>query len=591
MPSRFKVWNAVRFALMLAIVISNESNATGQGASPSPTPRTAQAQSTIQLDGAALIAHWPLADDVDNKTELKLSSVAKGVTFEPVTSGGTTRRAARFNGRDSIIETTDVRDLQLGTDPFSIALWVNVPETLGDSVGDLISQFDKTSRTGFHVGVYSHGGVTNSQPNSRQLHFGIDSGRIESTFKDHGRLGSGVYVFSMCVHRGRLYASTCSAGADQAGHVFRFEGEDRWTDLGSPDKANSISAMATFNGHLYVASSKYRLAGSGLAESENPNFGGSIFRLTDDHQWENCGNVSAETEAIASLIVYRGELYASSLYRPAGFFKYHGGKTWKACSTPEGKRVEAMTLFNDAIYATCYDEGLVFRFDGTSWETVGKIPGATQTYGLGIYRGELYVSEWPQAHVYRYRGGSNWEDVGKLGQELEAMPLLVYNGKMYGGTLPTAEVYRYDDHQLWTKIGQVDHTPDVKYRRAWSMAVYQGRLFVGTLPSGRVTSIETGRNVTCDHALASGWRHVVAVRDSDRLRLFVDGQEVGQSAPFERAEFDLSSQSPLQLGFGAQDHLDGSLCDVRIYRGVLPAVEIARLAAQSSAKSAKPKAE
>ncbi len=579
---------AVCGALSMSIVANDSASVLGQVASPIPATATTQTDNTNQLGGATLIAHWPLLNDAENKTELKLSSSAKGIAFETVTSAGITRRAGRFNGTDSVIETADMRAMQLGADPFSVALWVHVAGTQGDSVGDLISQFDPTSRTGFHVGVYSHGGVTNSQPSTRQLHFGIDAGRREPAFKDHGRLGEGVFVFSMCVHRGRLYASTCNAGSDQAGHVYRFDGEDKWTDLGSPDKANSISAMATFEGQLYVASSKYRLAGSSLAESENASFGGSIFRLSDGDQWEHCGNVSPETEAIASLIVYRGQLYASSLYRPAGFFRYGGGKSWEACPTPDGKRVEAMTVFNDAIYATCYDEGSVFRFDGTAWQAVGMIPGATQTYGFGVYRGELYVSEWPQAHVFRYRGGTAWEDAGKLGQELEAMPLLVYNGKMYGGTLPTAEVYRYDDYQLWTHIGRVDHTPDVKYRRAWSMAVFQGRLFVGTLPSGRVLSIEAGKNVTYDHELADGWHHIAAVRDANQLRLYVDGQSVGQSTPFERTEFDLSSQSPLRLGFGAQDYLDGCLSDVRIYRGALSAEEVATLAASSQEPATKP---
>ena len=190
----------------------------------------------------------------------------------------------------------------------------------------------------------------------------------------------------------------------------------------------------------------------------------------------------------------------------------------------------------------------------------------------------LYVSEWPQAHVFKYQGGAQWEDVGKLGQELEAMPLLVYNGKLYGGTLPTAEVYRYDDHQVWSKIGRVDLTPDVKYRRAWSMAVFQGRLFVGTLPSGRVLSIEAGRNATYDHELVAGWHHIAAVRDTDRLRLYIDGKNIGESAEFSRTDFDLTNSSPIRIGFGAQDYLDGSLSDVRLYRGVLSAEDVANLA-------------
>jgi hypothetical protein len=100
--------------------------------------------------------------------------------------------------------------LSLGTEPFSIALWAQIEESLGDLVGDLISQYDSDSRTGFHLSVYSHGGVTNSQPNSRQLHFGIDPGLIEPEFQDHGRIGDPVYVFSMCVQQGRWYASDLS---------------------------------------------------------------------------------------------------------------------------------------------------------------------------------------------------------------------------------------------------------------------------------------------------------------------------------------------------------------------------------------------
>ena len=68
----------------------------------------------------------------------------------------------------------------------------------------------------------------------------------------------------------------------------------------------------------------------------------------------------------------------------------------------------------------------------------------------------------------------------------------VYNGKLYAGTLPLADVYRYDDNSKWTPVGQLDKTPNVRYRRAWTMAVYQGKLYCGVLPSGHVLSLEAG---------------------------------------------------------------------------------------------------
>ena len=525
-----------------------------------------------------LIGHWPLQNDAADHSAGHLQSVATGIEFD---TGGPSKnlpRAAAFDGCTSMIDIADAQSLKLGTAPFSIAAWVSLKEDIDDVPGDILSQYDPKTRTGFHLGLYSHGGVTNSQANSKQLHFGIDQARIEPEFTDHGRLGSAVYVFSLCVHDGRLYASTCSAGADQAGHVFRFDGDDRWADLGSPDKANAISAMTVFDGSLFVASSKYRLAGSSLAESGNPNIGGKVFRLGLDDQWIPCGTVSPETEAVASLIEYRGRLYAGSLYKPAGFFRYEGGAAWTACPTPDGRRVEALTVFNGGLFATCYDDGLVFRLHGDTWQEVGKIPNATQTYGFAVHDGSLFVSEWPQAHVFRYTGGATWEDAGKLGNELEAMPLLVYNGRMYGGTLPLAQVYRYDGGTDWTNIGRVDRTPDVKYRRAWSMAVYKGRLFVGTLPSGRVLSIEAGRNVTHDKVFPSGWHHVAAVRDPDRLRLYVDGEQVSESESLPLDDLDISTTKPLRIGFGAQDHFQGQMADVRIYRGALSAEQIRMLA-------------
>jgi hypothetical protein len=156
------------------------------------------------------------------------------------------------------------------------------------------------------------------------------------------------------------------------------------------------------------------------------------------------------------------------------------------------------------------------------------------------------------------------------------MALAVYNGKMYVGTLPLAQVYRYDNEGRWTQVGQLDRTPNVRYRRAWSMAVWRGRLFCGTLPSGHVYSMEAGRNASYDYALAPGWHHVAAVRGRERLRLYVDGKEVATSAPLGSAAWDVTNRAPLLVGAGDHDFLRGKLRDVRVYRRALGGREIAR---------------
>ena len=166
-----------------------------------------------------------------------------------------------------------------------------------------------------------------------------------------------------------------------------------------------------------------------------------------------------------------------------------------------------------------------------------------------------------------------------LGEELEVMGMAVHNGKLYAGTLPLAEVYRFDQHPggtfaKWTHVGDLDQTPDVKYRRAWTMAEFQGRLFCGTLPSGRVLSIEAGKNVTYDHELAPGWHHIAATKQGSRLKLYIDGKPVANSASFDPADYDLSSNQPLIIGFGPTDYFNGRLRDLRIYARALTSEDV-----------------
>jgi hypothetical protein len=106
------------------------------------------------------------------------------------------------------------------------------------------------------------------------------------------------------------------------------------------------------------------------------------------------------------------------------------------------------------------------------------------------------------------------------------------------------------------------------------MAVHQGRLFVGTLPSGRVLSIEAGRNATYDRQLSPGWHHIAAVRGASKLKLYIDGSLVSESTAMDANDYDLTTDAPLQIGFGAQDHYRGRIADVRLYRGELSSAQI-----------------
>ncbi|MCY2965610.1 MAG: LamG domain-containing protein, partial [Planctomycetota bacterium] len=132
-------------------------------------------------------------------------------------------------------------------------------------------------------------------------------------------------------------------------------------------------------------------------------------------------------------------------------------------------------------------------------------------------------------------------------------------------------------YEKWNRLVQLDETPNVKYRRAWTMAQYKGRLFCGTLPTGKVWSFAAGTSVTHDRELPTGWHHIAASRIGNRLKLYVDGKPVADSVEFDPAKYDLSTSLPLKLGAGSTDTFRGRLSDVRLYRGTLTAEELKRI--------------
>ncbi|HID75809.1 MAG TPA: LamG domain-containing protein [Planctomycetaceae bacterium] len=526
--------------------------------------------------GKEFMAHFPLDGNAQDVSGNGNHGVVHGVRFVKDTIRGKTRVVGVFDGLDDWIEVPHRDVLRFGKADFSISVWLHTESPLDDIVGDLVSKYDAAARRGFVFNVKHNVGVPTSPANDRHLQFGVDDGSPNLKWTDCGRPGKAVLVYTLTVHGGHLYAGTCVAGKDDAGRVFRYAGGTRWIDCGAPDRCNAVSALASYQGQLYAAVSKYRLRGSALAESENPHRGGRVYRYDGARKWVLVGTLP-NVEAINGLVVFRGKLHASSMYAPAGLFRYEGGNTWNACGSPEGKRVEALCVYNGHLFATGYDEGAVYRYDGRRWTHCGRLGDNTQTYSFAVYEGGLYVGTWRSGRAYRYDGDHRWIDVGRLGNELELMGMSVYNGKLYGGTLPLAEVYRFDGPHSWRKVGRVDHTPNVRYRRAWSMAVFQGKLFVGTLPSGHVWSLESGKSVTHDRSLPAGWIHVAAVRSSDRLRLYVNGRTVATSSVFNSASYDLTNAQPLRIGFGSHDFFHGRMSDLRIYRGALNAGDIEEL--------------
>jgi hypothetical protein len=537
-----------------------------------------------------LIGHWRFSGGADDASGRGNHGRALAVDFTARGPDGTPRGAARFDGRSSYVEVPANPALDLGQGDFTLATWVHTEEALDDVPGDLVSKFDPAARRGLNWCLKSGPGMTNSQANDRNVHFGIDAG-TEPVWSDRGRPGNAVFVMAMAVHDGKLFVGTCEAGPGEAGHVYRYDGGSRWVDCGSPDRCNAVTALAAFGGKLYAGTGRYRLAGSALPESANVNPGGKVVHYDGDGHWVDCGRLPG-VEAVGGMVAFRGNLYVSSMYKPAGFFRYQGGDAWRRCPLPaDGRRVVSLGVFNGDLYAGSYDSCSVARFDGERWETFPALEASGQTYSFEAHAGELFVGSWPNGQVFRLDRGRRWLPAGRLGEEREVMGMAVHNGKLYAGTLPLAEVYRHEGGTRWTLTGRLDLTPGVRYRRAWSMAVFDGRLFCGTLPSGRVHALEAGQSVTFDRALEPGWKHLAAVREGGRLSLYVDETRVTSSPSGSHATpLDLTNREPLRIGFGAHDHFRGCLSDLRLYDRALSTGEIAALARRED-KASRPRRE
>lgn len=530
-----------------------------------------------------LLGHWPLATDARDQGPHNRHGTVRGAVRWSSDPAALVKQFATFDGRTGTIEIPAASGPQLGTADFTLAAWVNLPSELDDLPGDILSQYDPIARRGFQLSIKTNAGVTTTQANFRQLQFGIDNDR-SSPWVDAGRPGNATLAFALAVHRGQLFAGACDHTNAARGHVYRLAAPSTWIDCGAPDNSNAVTALAEFNGELYAGTGKYRFGGSSLPESTNTNFGGGIYRYEADGRWAACGKLEG-VEAIGGMVVFGGKFYASSLYRPAGFHRYEGGSQWTALPTP-GVRVEALGVYDGHLYATSYDGGRVYRFDGTNWTDCGQLGGPeenSQTYSFAVYQGRLYVGTWRSGKVYRFEEPGRWSDVGRLGEELEVMGMLVHNGRLTAGTLPLAEVYQYRGERNWQRLTRLDHTPDVVYRRAWTMAEHDGRVYCSTLPSGRVFSYQAGASAVYGESFPAGWHHVVALRKANRLLLYLDGKPVAQSAEFEPAEYDLSDEVPLKIGFGQNDYFSGRLSEVRIYRGSLSESDISSLSTQSSA--------
>ena len=354
------------------------------------------AATTCADDG--LVAHWKLHSDAVDSIGGR-NAVNHGVRFAD--------GSAMFDGRQAWLEVPTSPSLKFGTGDFSISVWVHTEQALDDVLGDLLTCYDPTRRTGFTLSLMNYAGVTAGQSNWRNVLFGMDAAHIAPQWTDCGRPGENHYVKALAVYDGDLYASTWEPDAGQRGHVYRYAGGKRWIDCGSPDKCNAINAMAVYQGKLYVGSERYSGGGSSLPLSPNENDGGCVYRYDGGTKWTNVGKI-ADVRSIGGLATFRGKLYAGTgttgawrdTPRTRGMYRYDGDGKWTSCGCP-GLRVVHLHVHDGNLYGLSYDGGGFFRYEGgTAWTRLGPSP----RHHTGIFGSDLRRrhSRWHVADGQRF---------------------------------------------------------------------------------------------------------------------------------------------------------------------------------------------
>ncbi len=550
-----------------------------------------------------LVGYWKLIGDCRDHSGHDNHGVNHGVDLD----------SGRFNGRSAYIEVPASPSLKFGTGEFTVSAWIYTEKDLDDVVGDIIDMYDPAQRRGITLCVNSSGGGYQGQGSDRHVYFGIDNGRL-GQWQDCGRpnLTSNYVSNSLTVFRGKLYAATTDAKDEKDWcHVYRYEGGQEWTDCGrvGDRRTTGVVPLVVHDGNLYAVTSTY----DWTRVREGNYDPGRVYRYDGDMQWHDCGQPS-DSRTMNCAASFKGKLYVGGGPQTWGVFEMQSEGHWIASqifeqSGPRRCFPHPLGRYNGKLYVAWPG---VHSFDGQQWTFAG-LPisgvedGMLQTHSLAVYQGQLCAGTWPEAKVARYLGGEDWQELGRVGADgTEVNALVVYNGKLYGGSIPRAEVCRLDGDGEWTSLvqfyspqgwqpavpGAANRQEVAEWSRVTSLTIHDGKLFasIGSCTSsvldapadvrGRVFSIEAGKCATYGDDLGPGWKHVAAVRDGGRLKIFVNGQPAAESSTFEPAHFDVTVDRPLRIGFGQLDYFCGRMSNVRLYNRALAAGELQDLAAE-----------
>ena len=346
-----------------------------------------------------------------------------------------------------------------------------------------------------------------------------------------------------------------------------------------------MGPLIVHNGDLYAVTGTYD-----WTRVDHPDYeSGRVYRYKGGTEWEEYGEPAQEDKTLNPIASYKGKLYVGGGPATWAVYTQSGDTTWEPSKifSKEGSQKcfpHSMRVYRDKLFVAFQS---VHYFDGKQWTYAGlpaEPENTLQAHSMTVYRGELCVGTWPRAKVAKYLGGEQWQDIGGVGEDgTEVNSLVVYNGKLYGGAIPRSEVCRYDGDSTWTSLKRF-YSPDGwtpvppienggnptrnelnEWSRVTSMTVFDGKVFASTgsctsspldAPAdvrGKVFSMEAGKMVSYDQHIGSGWKHITAIRESGKLKLYVDGELVKTSDGFDQSRYDVNAEQPLRIGFGQSD--------------------------------------
>ena len=502
-----------------------------------------------------LVGHWKLAGDAADSSGNGLHAKPHGVEFRSKGPDGQLP-AATFDGKGRSPDRRPGGGLHLGTGDFTLALWVHCDERLDDRPGGPRHPVrpEEAGRVQ-PVAPDQHG--RDEQPAEHPAAPVRDRRRHRADVGRRGPAGQrGPGLRPGRPRRAPVRRDVRQRqGGRRAGVPVR--GAGQWTDCGAPDRCNAVSAMAVHRGEALRRDGQVsvrRLRPPRVGEPE-PGRRGLPVRRRDDAGPRSAG--------------------CPTRRRSAGWWSSRAGCTPRRCTsrpgssgtrpTAAGRRCRSRTasgwsrsaVYNGFLWAPATTAAACTgstaprgRTSASSATTPRPTRSPPTVAGCASAPGRAEgLPPGGGRHAGRTSAGSatSWR----------SWACSSTTASCTRGRSRSAEVYRYDGGRTWTRTARLDRTPDVKYRRAWTMAQYRGRLFCTTLPSGRVHSLTAGACVTHDRELPAGWRHVAAVRQGGVAPAVRGRQGGGRVGPVRPRPVRPDTGEPLVIGAGAGDFFRG----------------------------------